>query len=232
MIRIRRAADRGRTRLPWLDGRHTFSFGEYHDPEHVRFGALRVINEDVVAPGGGFDTHPHSDMEIVTVVLEGALRHADSMGNGSVIRPGEVQRMTAGTGVLHSEHNASDTEPVHLLQIWIFPERRGLPPSYEQRSFDTATRPGEWVTVASPDGRDGSVTIHQDAEIRRAHLPAGTALAATLSPGRRAWLHVATGSVTLDGERLGPGDAAAIEDATTLELRGVEDADVLLFDLA
>lgn len=232
MIRVRRAADRGRTLLPWLDGRHTFSFGAYHDPAHVRFGALRVINEDVVAPGGGFDTHPHADMEIVTIVLSGALRHTDSMGNGSVIRPGEVQRMSAGTGVFHSEHNASDTEPVHLLQIWVHPERRGLEPSYEQTSFDTAARPGEWVLVASRDGRDGSVTIHQDATLHRAVLPEGAVIATRVRPGRRVWLHVATGRVTLDDAVLGPGDAAAIEDAATLRLAANEDADLLLFDLA
>jgi redox-sensitive bicupin YhaK (pirin superfamily) len=232
VIRIRRAADRGRTELPWLDGRHTFSFGGYHDPRHHHFGRLRVINDDVVAPGGGFDTHPHHDMEIVTVVLDGALRHADSMGNGSVIRPGEVQRMTAGTGVLHSEHNASDTEPVHLLQIWIFPERKGLSPSYEQRAFDTSARAGEWATVASRDGRDASVTIHQDASILRAALPAGGSLDVPVPEGRKAWLHVATGAVRLGDHELGPGDGAAIETTDVPALEGVEDADVLLFDLA
>ena len=232
MIRVRRAEDRGRTRLPWLDGRHTFSFGGYVDPEHHHFRRLRVINDDVVAPGGGFDTHPHHDMEIVTVMLSGALRHQDSMGNGSVIRPGEIQRMTAGTGVLHSEHNASDTEPAHLLQIWIFPEERGLTPGYEQRAFDTAGRPGEWVTVASRDGREGSVTIHQDASIHRAQLDPGAALPVALAPDRHAWLHVATGAVELDGTTLRAGDGAAISDVEAVTLRGVETADVLLFDLA
>jgi len=230
MIHIRRADERGRTRLRWLDGRHTFSFGDYHDPQHMGFGTLRVLNDDIVAPGGGFDTHPHRDMEIVTVVLSGALRHRDSMGNGSVIRPGEVQRMTAGTGVFHSEHNASDAEPVHLLQIWILPERRGLTPSYEQRTFDTAARAGEWVLVASRDGADGSVTIHQDAAIRRAHVPAGTTLAVDVPADRGSWLHVAEGAVELGGERLSAGDAAALTGDVALELRATADADLLLLD--
>ena len=232
MIRIRRGAQRGSTQLPWLDGRHTFSFGGYHDPQHVRFGTLRVINEDVVAPGGGFDTHPHNDMEIVTIVLEGALRHADSMGNGSIIRPGEVQRMTAGTGVTHSEHNDSATDPVHLLQIWLFPERHGLPPSYEQTAFDVAGRPGQWVLVASRDGRDGSVTIHQDAALHRACVPAGSGLTAEIADGRRAWLHIVAGTVRLGEETLEAGDAAAIERTNSVAMRAESDADLLLFDLA
>ncbi len=232
MIRVRRAEDRGRTQLPWLDGRHTFSFGGYVDPEHHHFRSLRVINDDVIAPGGGFDTHPHHDMEIVTVVLDGALRHRDSMGNGSVIRPGEVQRMTAGTGVLHSEHNELQDTPTRLLQIWIFPESKGLDPGYEQKSFDTEARSGEWVLVASRDGREGSVTIHQDASIRRAHLAPDEELSLDVAPNRHVWLHVASGAVEIAGTTLRAGDGAAVSEETELVLRGVETADVLLFDLA
>ncbi len=231
-MQIRRGAERGRTRLAWLDGRHTFSFADYHDPAHMGFRALRVINEDVVAPGGGFGTHPHRDMEIVTVVLDGGLRHADSMGNGSVIVPGEVQRMTAGTGVFHSELNASDEVPVHLLQIWILPERRGLTPGYEQRRFDVHAAPGRFHVVASPDGAEGSVTIHQDARILRAHLPAGATTEWTVPRGRHAWLQVAGGAVRSGGATLEAGDGAATSTPGTLALTAERDADLLLFDLA
>jgi redox-sensitive bicupin YhaK (pirin superfamily) len=238
VIRIRRTDERGRTRLPWLDGRHSFSFGNYYDPENMGFRSLRVINDDVIAPRGGFGTHPHQDMEIVTVVLSGALRHQDSMGNGSVIRPGDVQRMTAGTGVRHSEHNDSDTEPAHLLQIWLLPESRGLEPSYEQTTFNTEARAGEWVVVASRDGRDGSVTIHQDAALHRLHLPPNATVGMPIRADRHGWLHVVDGVVQIGGETLlagktlvaGDGVAmSAIDEAT---LVGVESADLLFFDLA
>jgi len=232
MITIRRSDDRGRTRLPWLDGRHTFSFGTYYDPRFAGFRALRVINDDVVSPAGGFDTHPHSDMEIVTIVLEGALRHRDNMGNGSIIRPGDVQRMTAGTGVSHSEHNNSTRERVRLLQIWITPEAQGLQPGYEQSSFDTAARSGEWVVVAASDGRGDAVTIRQDVDLHRAHVRPGAILDVSLRPGRHGWLHVVSGSVTLDGEALAEGDAAALSEVENTALVGVVEADVLFFDLA
>lgn len=230
MIRVRRADERGRTRLPWLDGRHTFSFGDFYDPQFTHFGTLRVLNDDVIAPNGGFDTHPHRDMEIVTVVLEGALRHADSMGNGSVIRPGEVQRMTAGTGVLHSEHNDSSTDPAHLLQIWVLPEAKGLTPGYEQLSIDPSR--GAWTLLASRDGRLGSVTIHQQAEIHRTRLEAGDALEVAPPPGRRSWLHVATGAVTLNATELVPGDGVELDLGDSGTLRTTRAAEVLRFDVA
>jgi redox-sensitive bicupin YhaK (pirin superfamily) len=229
-MRLRRAADRGHADHGWLRSAHTFSFADYHDPDHLGFFALRVINEDRVAPGGGFPTHRHADMEIVSYVLSGALRHRDSMGNGSVIRPGDVQRMSAGTGVAHSEYNASDTEPVHFLQIWLFPDRRGHAPGYEQIHVPDAEKRGGWRLVASSDGRDGSVTVHQDVALSAALLDGDEALSYALSPGRAAWLHVARGSVTVDGERLGPGDAAAFGGGT-VHLSAGEGAEVLLFDL-
>ncbi len=231
MITIRRSEERGRTQLPWLDGRHTFSFGGYYDPRHQGFRALRVINDDVIAPGGGFDTHPHNDMEIVTVVLSGALRHRDSMGNGSIIRAGEIQRMTAGSGVRHSEHNPSSEDATRLLQIWIRPDSEGLEPSYEQKAFDAAARPGEWLLVASRDGRDGSLTVHQDVSLHRASVPVGSTLEVAIGTGRHGWLHVAAGSVELAGETLHAGDSAALSDVTAASLTGIETADVLLFDL-
>jgi redox-sensitive bicupin YhaK (pirin superfamily) len=231
VITIRRSEDRGRTQLPWLDGRHTFSFGGYYDPRHQGFRALRVINDDVIAPGGGFDTHPHNDMEIVTVVLSGALRHRDSMGNGSIIRAGEIQRMTAGSGVRHSEHNPSSGDTTRLLQIWIRPDSEGLEPSYEQNAFDTAARPSKWLLVASRDGRDGSLTVHQDVSLHRASVPAGSTLDVTIGTGRHGWLHVVAGSAELAGETLHAGDSAALSDVTTATLTGIETADLLLFDL-
>lgn len=231
MIRIRHADERGRTDAGWLDSRHTFSFADYHDPAQMGFRALRVINDDRVAPSSGFGPHPHRDMEIVTYVLDGALGHQDNMGDGSTIRPGEVQRMSAGTGVVHSEWNHSKTEPVHLLQIWILPERRGLPPEYEQRSFG-AELSGRLRLVASRDGRDGSVTIHADAALYAARLPAGGAATHDPAPGRHAWVHVARGAVTLNGVALGAGDGAAVSDERHLDLRADGDAEVLVFDLA
>jgi redox-sensitive bicupin YhaK (pirin superfamily) len=232
MIRIRRAAERGHFDHGWLDTFHTFSFGDYHDPAHMGFRDLRVINEDRVAPGQGFPTHGHRDMEIVTVILEGALQHRDSLGTGSIIRPGEVQRMTAGTGVTHSEHNASPAESVHLLQIWILPAAPGLHPSYEQKAFPAAARRGRWQLVGSPDGRDGSVTIHQDVKLQLADLAAGDAVDYALAPERHAWLQIARGSVTLDGETLQTSDGAAVSDLTHLRIAAQEPAELLLFDLA
>ncbi len=238
MIRLRRSGERGTTQIGWLDSRHTFSFGDYRDPDHVHFRALRVINEDVVAPRSGFPTHPHADMEIVTYVVSGELQHRDSMGNGSSITPGEVQRMSAGTGIQHSESNSSKGEPVHLLQIWIFPDRRGLAPGYEQKRFPDAERRGRLRLVAAPDGRDGAVTIHQDAAIWAATLPAGTRVEHRLAPKRGAWLQLIRGAldVTTDGgaqaTRLAAGDGAAIEEASKIALAASAEAELLLFDLA
>ena len=225
MIRIRRSEERGRTRLEWLDSRHTFSFGNYRDPAFVDYRALRVLNDDRVAPGGGFPTHPHREMEILTWVVEGGLEHKDSLGNTSVIGTGELQRMTAGTGILHSEFNPSQTEPVHFLQIWIVPERDDLEPGYEQRSVHGAFR-----LVASRDGRDGSLTVHQDVD-----LYAGTpapGFVHDLRPGRHAWIHVANGEVTVNDRRLGEGDGAALTDEPRLRLHTDGPARVLLLDLA
>ncbi len=232
MIQIRRSEDRGHFDHGWLDTHFTFSFADYHDPKHMHFRTLRVINEDRVAPGGGFPTHPHQDMEIVTYVLEGGLEHRDSMGNGSVIRPGDVQRMSAGTGVTHSEYNPSATEPVHLLQIWMFPERKGIKPSYEQKSFSDTEKRGRLRLVASPDGREGSVTIHQDIELYAAVLGAGGSVRHELKPDRHAYVQVVRGSVKLNGQKLEAGDGAAISEEKTVELIGVKDAEMLVFDLA
>jgi len=232
MITIRKASERGHTDFGWLDSWHTFSFGDYMDHDHMGFHSLRVINDDKVAAGGGFPTHPHRDMEIITWVLSGALEHKDSLGTGAVIRPGELQRMTAGTGILHSEFSASKTEPVHLLQIWIFPEKRGLTPGYDQKSFPAAERKGRLKLVATRDGRDGSVSFHQDASLYAAALAPGQKVAHTLAPGRAAWVQVATGAVTLNGRKLSAGDGAAVENESALELVGVEEGETLLFDLA
>ena len=233
MITIRRAAERGHTDFGWLDSRHTFSFGDYQDFDHMGFHSLRVINDDKVAGGGGFPTHPHRDMEIITWVLSGALEHRDSLGTGSVIRAGDLQRMTAGTGIQHSEFNASKTEPVHLLQIWIFPEKRGLKPGLRaDRATRAAERKGQLKLVASHDGRDGSIGFHTDASVYAAALDAGQRVEHTLAPGRAAWVQVATGAVTLNGKRLNAGDGAAVTDETSLELVGVEDGETLVFDLA
>lgn len=228
---IRRANERGLADHGWLRSFHTFSFADYYDPAHMGFGPLRVINEDRVAPGQGFGRHSHRDMEILSYVLEGALEHKDSLGTGSVIRPGDVQRMSAGTGVAHSEFNGSKTEGVHFLQIWIMPDRAGHAPGYEQKAFPAEERQGRLRLVASPDGRDGSLTIHQDASLRAGLLAAGEAATYQLRKGRRAWVHVARGSVTLNGERLDAGDAAAIEVPGELALAGVDAGEVLLFDL-
>lgn len=231
MIRVRPADERGITDWGWLDSRHTFSFGEYHDPAHVHFRTLRVINDDHIAPGRGFPTHPHRDMEIISIALAGALRHRDSMGNGSIICPGEVQRMTAGTGITHSEANPSDSEPTHLLQIWILPETRNLPPSYDQKAFADELRCNRLCLVASRGGREGSVLIHQDADLYLTRLDATRTVRHTFAPGRSAWVHVATGAVTLNSTVLRAGDGAAVEGETTLDITATKDAQVLVFDL-
>lgn len=231
MITIRKASERGRTNLGWLDSRHTFSFGDYHDPEHMGFSDLRVINDDRVRPGKGFGTHGHRDMEILSLVLEGGLEHRDSLGTGSVIRPGEVQRMTAGTGVTHSEFNGSRTEEVHFLQIWILPERAGLEPGYEQTAFPERAQRGRLVPVASRDGRQGSLTIHQDAMLYLARLGPGEAIEHLLARDRNAWVQLAGGAVTLNGQALHAGDGAAIRGERSLRIAGRDEAHVLVFDL-
>ena len=231
MINVRRAGERGHFNFGWLDTYHTFSFGEYYDPRNMGFRTLRVINEDFVAPGAGFPTHGHRDMEIVTYVLEGGLAHRDSMGNGSTIRPGDVQRMSAGTGVRHSEFNDSEDERVHLLQIWILPAETGITPGYEEKKFEDDEKRNRLRVVASPDGRDGSVTIHQDAEIYVSQLEDGREVAHELRPGRHAWLQVARGAVELNGQRLEQGDGAAASDEGRLTIVGRGPAEVLLFDL-
>lgn len=238
MITIRPASDRGAANFGWLDTRHSFSFGNYYDPNHMGFASLRVINEDKVAPSQGFDTHGHRDMEIVTYVLEGALEHKDSLGTGSIIRPGDVQRMSAGTGIRHSEFNASDTAPVHLLQIWIVPETQGIDPGYEQIYIDLADKQGQLRLVGSRDGRDGSVTIHQDISLYATTLAEGETVDHVLAPGRVAWVQVARGAIALNGQALTAGDGAAIEasvgdDLDRITLTGAaNEAEVLLFDMA
>lgn len=229
---LRRAEDRGRGEHGWLHSRHSFSFAGYYDPHHMGFRALRVINEDRVAPGHGFGTHPHREMEILSYVVEGALEHADSMGTGSVIVPGEVQRMSAGTGVTHSEYNHSKEKGVHFLQIWIEPEQRGLRPSYEQRAFSEQERKNTLRLLAARDGRDGAITIHQDVELYGGLLDAGAKVERPLEPGRHAWLQVVKGAVLLDGERLEAGDGAQTSEPGLIALEALEDAEVLLFDLA
>ena len=232
MISIRRAGERGTAKLGWLDSRHTFSFGSYHDPKYMGFGPLRVINEDRVRQGGGFDTHGHRDMEIVSYVLEGALEHKDSIGTGSVIRPGDVQRMSAGTGVRHSEFNPSRDQPAHFLQIWLLPDREGIAPSYEQKTFADGEKRGRLRLVASPDGRDGSVVIHQDAAIYASLLNDDEQVTHTLRSGRKGWVQVARGAVEVNGRELGAGDGAAIADETGLIITArSDDAEFLLFDL-
>jgi len=232
MIVVRHGEERGRARFDWLDSRHSFSFGHYHDPAHMGFRSLRVINEDRVVPGGGFATHGHADMEIISYVLAGALEHKDSLGTGAVIRPGEVQRMTAGTGITHSEFNPSKSEPVHFLQIWILPERRGLPPGYEQRAYPAAERQGRLRLVAARDGRAGSVTVHQDASLYAALLARDQQVEHRFADGRYGWIQVARGAVEANGVRLSAGDGAAIGEQPAVSIRGMEDAEILLFDLA
>ena len=231
MLTIRRGHERGHFNHGWLDTYHTFSFGDYRDVKHMGFRSLRVINEDRVAPGQGFGMHPHRDMEILTYVLSGALEHRDSMGNHGVIRPGEVQYMAAGTGVQHSEFNPSPSEPVHLMQIWILPDRRGATPNYEQRPFPSLSDTGRWTLLASPDGRDGSIRITQDAALLAATLKAGQGAAYAVGVGRGAWVQVLRGSIEIDGHTLEAGDGASIDDAPGLNVRAQRDAEVLLFDL-
>jgi quercetin 2,3-dioxygenase len=231
MVTIRRAHERGHFDHGWLDTYHTFSFADYHDPQHMGFRSLRVINEDRVDPGQGFGTHGHRDMEIVTYVLAGALEHKDSLGNGSVLRPSEFQRMTAGTGVMHSEFNPSQNEPVHLYQIWIRPEKHGLTPSWEQKAFPAEGMHNRWQVLASRDARDGSLLIHQDAAILRGELDAGRQMNYPLE-GRHAWLQVVRGDVTVNGERLKTSDALAVSEEKELNVATDNGAEVLLFDLA
>ena len=233
MMTLRSAKARGQTEIGWLDSRHTFSFGDYYDPSAMGFRVLRVLNDDRVAPGGGFPTHGHRDMEIVSYVLDGALEHKDSIGTGSVIRPGDVQRMSAGTGVRHSEFNASASEPVHFLQIWFLPGRAGLAPGYEQRHFADAEKRGRLRLVASPDGRDGSVTIHQNATLHVGLFSEGERATHAIAHGRAVYVHVARGEVDVGGRRLGEGDGAAITDEATVEIAGRSGGagEVLLFDL-
>jgi redox-sensitive bicupin YhaK (pirin superfamily) len=232
MIRVRKASERGHFDHGWLDTYHTFSFSRYHDPRHMGFRALRVINEDWVAPGQGFGLHPHEDMEIITCVLAGSLAHRDSLGTGSVIRPGELQRMSAGTGIRHSEMNPSRTEPVHLYQIWLLPARLGLKPSYEQKTFPDDERKNRLRLVASPDGTDGSLSIHQDARIYLSTLEDGKPVSHVLAPGRHGWLQVLQGEVQASGTALRAGDGAAVSEEPELSIQARGPAEVMLFDLA
>lgn len=231
MIHVRLAADRGGFDFGWLDTRHTFSFGEYHDPDWMGFSALRVINEDRVLPGQGFGMHGHRDMEILTWVLEGAIEHRDSLGNGEVLRPGEIQRMSAGTGIRHSEFNPSDDSRLHLLQIWILPARPGLPPSYEQKAVDLASLDGAFGVVASPDGREGAVRIQQDARLSIARLRAGQDASIALGKGRSGWVQMARGAADLGEHRLSAGDGAAVRGEAVLSFHASADSEILVFDL-
>jgi redox-sensitive bicupin YhaK (pirin superfamily) len=231
MITIRRGNDRGHFNHGWLDTYHTFAFGDYFDPQHIQFGPLRVMNEDRVAAGQGFGMHGHRDMEIVTYVLSGELAHRDSLGNGEVLRPGELQRMTAGSGIRHSEFNPSADNPVHLYQIWLLPERQGLEPSYEQKAFPAEARQGAWQLVASPDAADGSLKIHQDARLYLAELSAGQQLDRAIDSMRQVWLQVLRGDVEVGGQRLTAGDAAAVTGESSLALEAQTAVEVLLFDL-
>ena len=232
MLTIRHAAERGQTKIDWLDSSHSFSFGDYYHPAAMGFRSLRVINEDRVRAGQGFGTHPHRDMEIITYVLEGELAHKDSLGNGSIIRPGDVQRMSAGTGVLHSERNPSKSEAVHLLQIWLLPGEKDLAPGYEQKAFGPGDQRGRLRLIGAPDGSEGSVTIHQDARLYSALLGRGEKVEHRLAPGRGAWVQVARGAVVVNGARLAQGDGAAIENEDLVRIEGADLAEVLLFDLA
>jgi quercetin 2,3-dioxygenase len=232
MIQVRRSESRGHTKLSWLDSRHSFSFDQYYDPDWMGFRQLRVINEDWVQPGQGFGTHPHRDMEIITYVLEGELEHRDSMGTGSIIRPGDLQRMTAGTGVTHSEFNHSTTSPVHLLQIWILPERRGLQPSYQQKTFPEKELAGKFRLLAAHDGSDGALSLHQNVAVYAARLAKGQTATHSLAPSRHVWVQMARGKVQLNGKRLEAGDGAAISAETKLEFVADVPSEMVLFDLA
>jgi redox-sensitive bicupin YhaK (pirin superfamily) len=231
MLQIRRASERGHANFGWLDTNHTFSFGHYHDAQNMGFSDLRVINEDRVQAGEGFPSHSHRDMEILSYVLDGALEHKDSTGSGGVIRHGDVQRMSAGSGVTHSEFNASRTEPVHFLQIWIQPAKKGVPASYEEKRFGAADLSGKLRLIASPEGRDGSVTIHQDARVYAALLDKGQEVTHAFDAGRKGWVQVARGRVLVNGRELAAGDGAALTDEASVTLAGGEASEVLLFDL-
>jgi redox-sensitive bicupin YhaK (pirin superfamily) len=231
-LTIRKADDRGMMDLGWLQTRHSFSFADYYDPEHMGYHSLRVINDDYIAAGQGFGTHPHRDMEIITYVVSGELEHKDSMGNGSIIRPDDVQRMSAGTGVTHSEFNPQADEPVHLLQIWIQPARKDITPSYEQKKYAADEKANQLKLVASPDGAGGSVTINQDARIYATRLEPGQALTQPCDPSRYLWIQVVEGNLSVNGETLTTGDGAAIEKASMLSLAGIDNSEVLIFDLA
>jgi hypothetical protein len=231
MLQIRKSNERGTANFGWLHSQHSFSFGHYYDPQQMGFGPLRVINEDRVAQGAGFDTHGHRNMEIISYVLSGSLQHKDSMGNGSVLRAGDVQRMSAGTGVLHSEYNPSPSEPVHFLQIWIEPNVKEIAPSYQEAHFDHASKSGQLRLIASPDGRDGSVSIHQDASVYAAILDGKDELRHALASGRTAYVHVVRGRVTANGVELGAGDALKLSDEEAVSLSQAQEAEVLLFDL-
>lgn len=231
MLMFRPSEARGHANLGWLDSRHSFSFGRYFDPAHMGFGALRVINEDKVAPGAGFDTHDHQDMEIITYVLDGGIEHKDSLGTGSIVRPGDVQRMTAGTGIQHSEFNASPSEPVHFLQIWIEPERKGLKPDYEQKTFSTNERAGTLKLVGSRDGREGSLTINQDIDLYTTTLATGDKVSHEVRSGRRAWVQVARGTIEASDQPLYAGDGLGLSDEGTLVITATDEAEVLIFDL-
>jgi redox-sensitive bicupin YhaK (pirin superfamily) len=231
MIKVRRSADRGHANHGWLDTHHTFSFANYYDPEHMGFRSLRVINDDVVEPGKGFGAHPHQNMEIITYVLEGALEHKDNTGGGGVIRPGDVQQMSAGTGIVHSEFNHSQTDRVHLLQVWIEPDSLGIEPGYAQKYFPPDEKRNRLMQIASPEGADGSLTIHQDARVFASILEGGTEIEYRISPGRHLWVHVATGTVELNGEKLEAGDGAAVSEEEAIKLAG-RGGELLLFDLA
>jgi len=231
VITVRPSRERGHTQIGWLDSRQTFSFDQYFDPDHMGFRKLRVINEDVIHPGKGFDTHPHHDMEILTYVIEGALKHKDGMGNCSVIKPGDLQRITAGTGIKHSEHNYSRKEPVHFLQIWVFPNRRSLKPGYEQRSFKPEERQGKLCLIATGNGHSGGVAIHQDLELYSSILEKGAGVTHQLKTDRHAWLQVVRGKVTVNGTPLGEGDGAAISEEEELTISAKKAAEILLFDL-
>jgi redox-sensitive bicupin YhaK (pirin superfamily) len=231
MLAIRKADDRGHADHGWLNSYHTFSFGGYYDRRHMGVSNLRVINDDTVAPGGGFATHGHEDMEIISYVLDGAVEHKDSMGNGSVIRPGDVQRLSAGTGITHSEYNPSDQEPVHFLQIWLQPNTYGVEPAYDQRHFPIEDRRGRWVPLVSPDGRDGSIATYQDAVLFGTLLGAGETLDYRFDDGRQGYLHIARGSLRVGQVTLSAGDGLRVRKTSTLTITGVDDAEVLLFDL-
>lgn len=231
MIKLRKSQERGHANHGWLDSYHSFSFANYYDPQHMQYSVLRVINEDVIAPGQGFGMHPHRDMEIITYMLKGSLRHGDSLGNGSVIKAGDVQRMTAGTGIVHSEFNASNNEPAHLLQIWLLPERNDLTPSYEEKQFDQEQKRGRWCLIASRDGREASLKINQDILLYATVLAAGERLAYHMQTRRSLYIQVARGSVSLNGRTLWAGDAAQVDTHQEIELIADEAAEVLLFDL-